>query len=108
MMRSTRNGPRLIDAATIEASTDPAVAAPPNFDPLQFPILAVHFFGHRQPASRSAEITDFGLVRLATALHRLGVSIGADVGGRGDVLKRITPQTHETQRDVTLVPGGRQ
>ena len=45
-----------------------------------------------------AEVVDLNLVRLAAALHRLGEAIGADVGRRADMLKRIAPPAHEVPR----------
>ena len=82
-----KNGaPRIGETAT-EAGTDPVVAVPSNFDPHRHPILAVHWFG--QPESRTAPVVDLDLIHLTVALHRLGETIGADVGNRADMFKRI-------------------
>ena len=77
-----------------EASND-ADSLPPNFDPQQFPILAVHWFGIHQPTRPSAEVIDLNIIRLAAALHRLGQTIGADVGSRNDMLRRLAPRVRE-------------
>ncbi len=79
----------------VEASND-ANTLPPNFDPQRFPILAVHWFGWRQPVL--AEVVDLNLVRLAAALHQFGETIGADVGSRKDMLKRLAAPAHEVPR----------
>ena len=71
---------------------------PPDFDPDEHPILATHWFGVHEPAKPSAEVVDLNLVRLAAALHSLGEAIGADVGSRADMLKRLAPRTHEVPR----------
>ncbi len=71
---------------------------PKGFDPQRFPILARHWFGWRQPARPSAEVVDLNIIRLAAALHQLGQTIGADVGSRADLLKRIAPRGHEVPR----------
>ncbi len=78
----------------VEASND-ANTLPPNFDPQRFPILTVHWFGWRQPVL--AEVVDLNLVRLAAALHQFGKTIGANAGSRTDMLRRLTPRTHEVQ-----------
>ncbi len=72
-----------------EASFNDADTLPSDFDPQRFPILAAHWFGWRQPTKSSAEVFDLDLIRLAAALHRLGEAVGADVGNRGDMLKRL-------------------
>ena len=64
-------------------------AAPPNFDPQQCPILAVHWFGMHQPARPSAEVVDLNLIRLAAALHGLATANGLDVGTRADFARRL-------------------
>lgn len=109
-MRSTRNGLRLIDETTTSASTNLAIAAPPDFDPRRFPILAAHFFGRHQSASRLAEIIDFDRVRLAAALHRLGKTIGVNTGTRAEMQRRLAPQIHNHQPaelGAALIPGDR-
>ncbi len=80
-----------------EADTD-VNTIPKGFDPQQFPILAVHWFGIHRPARPSAEIVDLNIIRLAAALHRLGQTIGVEVGSRADLLKRIAPRGHEVPR----------
>ena len=72
-----------------EAPSD-ADTLPSDFDPQQHPILARHWFGLHEPAEPSAEIVDLDRMRLGAALHRLGETVGADVGNRGDMLKRLT------------------
>ena len=62
---------------------------PSNFNPKQYPILATHWFGLHEPAKPLAEVIDLNIIRLAAALHRLGEVVGADVGNRGDMLKRL-------------------
>ncbi len=71
---------------------------PLGFDPQRCPILAVQWFGIRRPVRSSAEVVDLNIIRLAAALHRLGETIGADVGSRADLLKRIAPRGHEVPR----------
>ena len=80
-----------------EASSD-ADSLPPNFDPKQHPILACHWFGLHEPAKPSAEVVDLKLIRLAAALHRLGETIGADVGSQTDMLERVAPRPGEARR----------
>ncbi len=80
-----------------EANTD-VNTFPKGFDPQRFPILAVHWFGIHRPVRSSAEVVDLNIIRLAAALHRLGETIGADVGSRADLLKRIAPRGHEVPR----------
>ncbi len=86
-----------ISPAQTEAP-DCADALPLDFDPQEYPILARHWFGLHEPAKPSAEVVDLNLVRLAAALHGLGETIGADVGSRADLLKRIAPRGHEVPR----------
>jgi hypothetical protein len=62
------------------------VDLPLGLDPTKTPIIATHFFGWRPP---SAEVIDFDLMRLARALHTLGIGVSAKVGSRLDVLKRL-------------------
>ena len=45
-----------------------------------------------------AEFIDLNVIRLAAALHRLGETIGADVGSRKDMLKRLAAPAHEVPR----------
>ena len=52
---------------------------------------------HR-PAWPAAEVVDLNLMRLAAALHRLGETIGADVGSRKDMLKRLAAPAHEARQ----------
>ena len=70
-------------------------ALPTDFDPKRHPIIAQHWFGWRQPVL--AEVVDLNLVRLAAALHQFGKTIGANAGSRTDMLRRLTPRTHEVQ-----------
>ena len=62
------------------------------------PTCVTHWFAVHQPARPTAEVVDLNLVRLAAALHRLGETIGADVGSRADMLKRIAPPAHGARR----------
>ncbi len=80
-----------------EANTD-VNTFPKGFDPQRFPILAAHWFGagaRAAPARLSAEVVDLDRMRLAAALHRLGQTIGADVGSRNDMLRRLAPRVRE-------------
>ena len=81
-----------------EASSSDADTLPSDFDPQRWPILATHWFGAHRPARPSAEVVDLNVIRLAAALHRLGETIGAEVGSHGDVLKRLTPRPGEARR----------
>ena len=87
-----------------EASFNDADTLPSDFDLQRFPILARHWFGLHEPAKPSAEVVDLNLVRLAAALHRLGEAIGADVGSRADMLKRIAPRTYGALAMTALDP----
>ncbi len=77
-----------------EANTD-ADTLPFDFDVQRFPILATHWFGVPEPAKPSAEVVDLNIIRLAAALHQLGQTIGADVGSRNDMLRRLAPRVRE-------------
>ena len=76
----------------------PAESLPRGLDPFNFPIIARHWFGWRRPIKPPADVIDLNVIRLAAALHRLGEAIGADVGCRRDMLKRIAPPAHEARR----------
>ena len=81
-----------------EASSSDADTLPSGFDPQRFPILATHGFGLHEPAKPSAEVVDLNLICLAVALHRLGQTIGAEVGSRADMLERLAPRVHEVRQ----------
>ncbi len=53
--------------------------------------------GPRPLGKIAAEVVDLNLMRLAAALHRLGETIGADVGSRKDMLKRLAAPAHEVK-----------
>ena len=81
-----------------EASFNDADTLPFDFDVQRFPILATHCVGVHEPAKSSAEVVDLNLVRLAAALHRLGQTIGVEVGGRNDMLERVAPRRGAARR----------
>ena len=78
---------------------------PKNFSPKKFPILSLHWFGlqpsphanDRQPPAVD-RVADLGVVRLGAALHRLGISVGADIGTRSNVIEALGQRVHPSDR----------
>ena len=92
---------------------------PKGFSPEKFPILSLHWFGlppspqanDRQPPV-IGQVADLGVVRLGAALHRLGISVGADIGTRSNVIEALGQRVHPSDRlpigqNVIAIEGGR-
>lgn len=92
---------------------------PKGFDAAEFPILSLHWFGlqpspqaNDRPPTVVGPVADLGVVRLGAALHRLGISVGADIGTRSNVIEalgqRVQPSEHQpATQNVIKIEGGR-
>ena len=85
----------------------------------EFPILSLHWFGqqpcpqaHDLPPTVVGPVADLGAVRLGAALHRLGISVGADISTQSNVIealgRRVQSSGHQpTRQNVIEIEGGR-
>ncbi len=82
-----------------------ATPIPKDFRPDECPILSLHWFGiepcpqanDRQPPAVD-RVADLGVVRLGAALHRLGISVGANIGTRSNVIEALGQRVHPSDR----------
>ncbi len=86
---------------------------PKGLDPEKFPILSLHWFGlqpcpqaNDRPPTVVGPVADLGVVRLGAALHRLGISVGADIGTRSNVIealgRRVQSSGHQPARQNVI------